>query len=63
MDMAGNSYLEAICIMNIFDSDTKIKDCQPKSKKHRDTEEKISFSPLHLHGLGLRGKHLQGGHC
>ncbi len=38
MDMTGNSYLEAIYIVNIFDSDTKGTGFQPKSEKHRDAD-------------------------
>ena len=43
MDMTGNSYLEAIYLMNIFDSDTKGNKFEPKSKRHRDTDKISAF--------------------
>jgi len=43
MDMSGNSYLEAIYLMNIFTSDTEGKAFEPKTKKNRDTEKIAAF--------------------
>jgi hypothetical protein len=39
MDMIANSFLEAIYLTNMFDSDTKGKAFEPKAAKNRDTEK------------------------
>ena len=43
MDMSGNSYLEAIYLMNMFDSDTKHKHFEPKLKRNRDADKIAAF--------------------
>ena len=61
MTSAGDSYLEAIYVMNLSQSDFKESD-RPKRNKEQERGQGLSLLPLHHHGAGFGSGYFQGSH-